>query len=71
VTVEVADSGSGVPENIRSQLFDPYFTTKSDGSGMGLALCDKIVQQHGGQINFTSGPEGTVFRFNLPTEKSQ
>ena len=70
VTVEVADSGSGVPENIRSQLFDPYFTTKSDGSGMGLALCDKIVQQHGGQINFTSTPEGTVFRFNLRTENT-
>ena len=68
VTVEVADSGGGVPENIRSQLFDPYFTTKSDGSGMGLALCDKIVQQHGSQLSFTTGPEGTVFRFSLPTE---
>jgi PAS domain S-box-containing protein len=71
VTIEVADSGTGVPENIRSQLFDPYFTTKSDGSGMGLALCDKIAQQHGGQITFTSGPEGTVFRFSLPTETSK
>ena len=71
VTIEVADSGPGIPENIRSQLFDPYFTTKSDGSGMGLALCDKIAQQHGGQITFTSGPEGTVFRFSLPTETSK
>jgi PAS domain S-box-containing protein len=70
VQVEVADTGPGIPQNIQSQVFDLYFTTKSGGSGMGLALCDKIVRQHGGQIDFDTGPDGTVFRLALPLEGS-
>ena len=66
--VEIADTGPGIPEDIRSQVFDPYFTTKSEGSGMGLAISDKIMRQHGGDIDFDTGPEGTVFRLTLPIE---
>jgi signal transduction histidine kinase len=66
--IEIADTGSGIPENIGSQVFDPYFTTKGEGSGMGLAICDKIIRQHGGQIDFESSPEGTVFRLSIPME---
>jgi two-component system nitrogen regulation sensor histidine kinase GlnL len=68
VTVEVRDSGRGIPDNIRTHIFDPYFTTKSQGSGMGLAYCDKIIRQHGGQIDVETGPEGTCFRITLPPQ---
>jgi two-component system nitrogen regulation sensor histidine kinase GlnL len=66
--IEIADTGPGIPENIGDQVFDPYFTTKGEGSGMGLAICDKIIRQHGGQIDFDSSPEGTVFRISIPME---
>jgi PAS domain S-box-containing protein len=68
VVVRVGDTGPGIPEGIRGRIFDPYFTTRSDGSGMGLALCDKIVRQHGGQIDVLTGTEGTVFEITLPVE---
>ena len=46
----------------------PCFTAKRDGFGMALALIDKIMRQHGGAIEFDTGPEGTVFRLSLPIE---
>jgi signal transduction histidine kinase len=66
VRMEVADTGAGIPATIRSRVFDPYFTTKSGGSGMGLAICQKIVQQHGGTIHCDTSPEGTVFGLSIP-----
>ncbi|QDV66775.1 Sensor protein ZraS [Rosistilla carotiformis] len=66
IRIDVADSGIGIPAEIQSQVFDPYFTTRNDGTGMGLALCDKIVQQHDGSIDFRSSPEGTEFTVLLP-----
>jgi two-component system nitrogen regulation sensor histidine kinase GlnL len=66
IIVEVSDTGHGIPDNVQARIFDPYFTTKSDGSGMGLAVCDKIVRQHGGQIGFDTGSSGTTFRISLP-----
>ena len=53
VRIEMIDSGPGIPENLRSRILDPYFTTKSEGTGMGLALCDKIVRQHHGISRFS------------------
>jgi two-component system nitrogen regulation sensor histidine kinase GlnL len=64
--LEVRDTGRGIPDNIRSRVFDPYFTTKASGSGMGLAVCEKIIRQHNGQIGFDTGPQGTAFRVSLP-----
>jgi PAS domain S-box-containing protein len=64
--IEVEDTGPGIPEGVQSRVFDPYFTTKSRGSGMGLAISQKIMQQHAGDIDFESGPEGTVFRLTIP-----
>ena len=55
-------------KSIAEKVFDPYFTAKSEGSGMGLAISEKIIRQHGGQIHFETGPEGTVFRLSLPME---
>lgn len=64
--IDVEDSGHGIPPEIQSQIFDPYFTTRYDGTGMGLALCDKIVRQHAGSIDVRTGSQGTVFTVLLP-----
>ena len=63
----VNDSGSGVPLEMRQELFRPYFTTKAQGTGLGLALCRKIITQHGGTIEVgTSSLGGARFSFRLP-----
>ncbi|QDS96565.1 Sporulation kinase E [Roseimaritima multifibrata] len=67
VRVDVVDTGAGIPDEIHDQIFDPYFTTRNDGTGMGLALCDKIVRQHDGHLHFQSSSEGTEFSVFLPT----
>jgi len=64
--VDISDTGNGIPPEIHSRIFDPYFTTRSDGTGMGLALCDKIVRQHDGTIDFETSPRGTTFTIMLP-----
>lgn len=66
IRISVADTGHGIPLEIRSQIFDPYFTTRGDGTGMGLAICDKIVRQHGGSIDVRTGPDGSEFTIVLP-----
>ena len=68
VRLEVIDSGIGIPEDVRDRIFDPYFTTKSRGTGMGLALCDKIIRQHNGSLTFRTGANGTAFEVALPLE---
>ncbi|MCA9259347.1 MAG: PAS domain-containing protein [Planctomycetales bacterium] len=62
----VRDTGHGVPENVRRRIFEPYFTTKREGTGLGLALCDKLVGQHGGAIQFESSDAGSCFTVTLP-----
>jgi len=64
--VEVQDSGPGIPPEVQRNVFQPYFSTKSSGSGMGLALSEKLIGQHGGHIAFTTGPQGTVFKIVIP-----
>jgi len=70
VEIAVIDRGSGIdPKNLES-IFNPFFTTKSDGVGLGLAVVSKIVDEHGGQITVESTPgEGTVFRVYLPLDR--
>ncbi len=65
----VHDNGGGVPEDIRPILFDPFITTKPNGSGLGLALVAKIVGEHGGVIECESSPRGTSFRILMPAWK--
>lgn len=65
--VSIQDNGDGIPEDLRPHLFDPFITTKRNGTGLGLALVAKIVGDHGGIIEFDSAPRRTVFKVSLPT----
>ena len=65
----VADVGPGISEEVNRQLFTPFFTTKSEGMGLGLSLCRTVVEQHGGFLGFEPNhPRGTIFRFTLPVD---
>lgn len=67
VEISVSDSGRGVDPKLIEQIFDPYFTTKSHGLGVGLALCKSIVERHGGTIGLANRPGGgAVARIRLP-----
>ena len=69
VTLEVADTGPGMPPEIQARIFEPFFTTKPPGvgTGLGLPLCQGIIEGHGGTIGVTSQPgQGTTFRVELP-----
>lgn len=64
--VTVMDNGSGVPEDLRPHVFDPFVTSKSSGTGLGLAVVAKIISDHGGVIEYARKDERTVFRILLP-----
>ena len=64
--VRVQDNGDGVPEDLNDHLFDPFVTTRKNGTGLGLALVAKVIGDHGGIIDFESRPRRTVFKVSLP-----
>ncbi len=67
VKVSISDRGSGVPDDLSTKIFDPYFTTKPTSSGLGLAISYSIVKKHGGLLHLdSSSTEGSTFSFYLP-----
>jgi signal transduction histidine kinase len=70
VYLVVSDTGGGVPAAIREKIFDPFFTTETDGSGIGLAICQRIINDHGGNIKVGGNRwGGATFTIELPIEK--
>ena len=70
VQVEVRDTGIGIPAENLDHIFDPFFTSKDEGSGLGLSISHQIVQEHGGYVTVESKVDvGTTFFINLPTGK--
>ena len=68
--VEVADTGRGIPADALPKIFKPFFTTRSEGTGLGLSLANGIVQSHGGKIEVSSAPgKGSQFQIWLPVER--
>ena len=68
VEFSVMDRGSGISEEVAELLFTPFFTTRSEGMGLGLSLCRTVVEQHGGHLDYRPHfPQGTEFVFTLPT----
>lgn len=68
VLVVVRDSGPGLSPESLERLFDPFYTTKPDGIGMGLSICRSIIEAHGGRLwAATNVPQGATFQFTLPT----
>lgn len=66
ITLEITDNGPGVPEAIRERVFEPFVTGKPDGTGLGLALCQRLAERMGGELNLAADRTETVFRLWLP-----
>ena len=64
--IEIVDDGPGIPDCIRANIFEPFISGRENGSGLGLALANKIISQHDGWISVESAPKRTVFRISLP-----
>ncbi len=69
LVISVKDNGCGISAENLSRIWDIYFTTKESGSGIGLAVCKKIIEGHGGHISVKSNSKGTEFRIELPVKK--
>jgi signal transduction histidine kinase len=71
ILLQVSDNGPGIPPERLASIFDPYFTTKVEGSGLGLWIAQQIVTAHGGTIRAQNGPQGgAVFAVALPLKRS-
>jgi PAS domain S-box-containing protein len=71
IIIQISDSGPGVPQEIRDKIFDPYFTTKHEGTGIGLSLCHRIINDHGGTLTVSdSHLGGADFRIEIPIQKN-
>ena len=64
--VSITDNGRGIPEDLQSNIFDPFVSTKASGTGLGLALVGKIIHDHGGVVEFDTDSSGTTFRSYFP-----
>jgi len=70
ILVKISDSGPGVPLNIREKIFDPFYTTKTESTGIGLSLCHRIITDHGGSLTVSESRwGGAEFRIEIPIKK--
>ena len=69
ICIRISDEGSPIPDDVRLHVFDAYYTTKPEGSGLGLAVSREIVVNHGGALDFESDASGTTFIMLLPIER--
>ncbi|MEK7828239.1 MAG: ATP-binding protein, partial [Deltaproteobacteria bacterium] len=70
VSVKITNKGSFIPAQDREQIFEPFYTTKGRGTGLGLAVAKHIISSHGGDIRVESSPEETSFIVELPIKKA-
>jgi signal transduction histidine kinase len=69
IVVSIADSGAGIGEKDKDRIYEPFFTTKSTGTGIGLTICRSIIESHGGMLQASANrPTGTIFEVVLPIE---
>jgi signal transduction histidine kinase len=71
VTIEVADTGPGIPAHVLPSVCEPFFTTRQEGTGLGLAIAKRYVEQNGGRLEITSHPGATSVRVKLPAAPAQ
>jgi len=70
IKIMIADTGPGIDQKKSDEMFQAFFTTKSQGMGLGLAICRMIVESHGGQLTVSSAtPHGAIFQMILPQSK--
>jgi signal transduction histidine kinase len=70
IRISVIDTGTGISEENLAKIFEPYFTTKENGTGLGLTLVFKIIREHQGEISVDSREgEGTAFEITLPVQQ--
>ena len=65
VKIYFIDNGNGIPDSIQKKVFEPKFTTKSKGMGLGLGIVKNIIDSHGGKIDYKTGEKGTTFTITL------
>ncbi|MFP2934113.1 sensor histidine kinase, partial [Pyxidicoccus sp. 3LG] len=66
IVVEVADDGPGIPKDLMPRIFEPFFSTRPNAAGLGLDVCRRIVERHGGELRVLSEPGGTRVQVRLP-----
>ena len=72
IMIRISDNGAGIDEHVREKIFDPFFSTKLTGTGLGLSMCYSIIRKHDGHISCESKPgEGTTFTIYLPASYSE
>ena len=71
VVIDIVDTGGGIPDQMLPQVTKPFFTTRAEGPGLGLAIAKRYVEQNGGSLDLTSRPgDGTTVRIRLPTAET-
>jgi two-component system nitrogen regulation sensor histidine kinase NtrY len=69
--IEIADNGPGITSTYKERLFEPYFSTKKDGTGLGLPIASRVIKEHGGSISVRDNkPNGTIFILEIPMEET-